>query len=290
MNILLCGASGFVGRHLKQQLQQAGHTVVCAQRTPEHASDIAVDYVRDTRAEVWRERVKGMDVLINAVGVLRDSPRTPMQAVFSDTPKAMFDACVLEGVPQVIQISALGAGGALNTAYMRCKGEADAHLLTLPLNATIFRPSVVYGADGAAAKMFRLLARLPILFVPGQGESLMQPVHIDDIAAAVCQRVNQPQEPHAKIISAVGPQVLSYREMIATYRAQLSSHRAWVIPLPWPVMGLLAKLGQWLPQSPLDPDTLAMLRAGSVGDGADFAAVLGRAPRHPNTFLSDEVH
>ena len=68
-------------------------------------------------------------------------------------------------------LGALGAGGELKTAYMRTKGQAQAHLINLSIPSLIVRPSVVYGHDGDSAKMFRLLARMPIIAVPGQGES-----------------------------------------------------------------------------------------------------------------------
>lgn len=285
MKVLLCGASGFVGRNIERGLVSAGVQVVRAQRSVSRSQDVVVDFARDTQAQVWRDRVRGMDAVVNAVGILRDGVHTPMQAIHSDTPRAIFDACVAEHVPHVVQISALGAGGDLNTAYMRTKFEADAHLLSLPVRSNILRPSVIYGQEGDSAKMFRLLARLPVLTVPGHGESMMQPVHINDVVAAVVQLLQAPQGVYPQIVAAVGPAPLSYREMIATYRAQFGLGKAWVLPMPWSVMQWVARVSQWIPSSALEPDTLAMLRAGSVADGTDFERVLGRPALHPKVFL-----
>ena len=285
MNILLVGASGFIGRHLDVALTVAGHVVVRAQRRVQRSGDVAVDYVNDTAVETWLPRLVGVDAVINAVGVLRDTAQTPMQAIHTDAPKALFDACVQAGVQQVIQMSALGAGGALNTAYMRTKGEADVHVQSLPLNWTIVRPSVVYGQDGESATMFRRLASLPVVCVPGRGEAMLQPVHVDDVCAAVvCALAGDASR---RIVNAVGPQAMTYREMLACYRAQYHARAAWVVPMPWALMGVVAAVAQHVPSSPLEPDTLAMLRAGSVADAAPFEHVLGRALRHPNTFLLD---
>lgn len=288
MNILLCGATGFIGRHLEQSLTASGHHVVRAIRQPKRADDIAVDFVRDTDMAVWLPRLAGIDVVVNAVGILRDSAAVPMQAVHADTPKALFDACAQVGC-KVVHISALGAGGELKTAYMRTKGEAQAHLINLSIPSLIVRPSVVYGHDGDSAKMFRLLARMPIIAVPGQGESWMQPVHIDDIAQLVTRQINQdfPWFSPARVVDAVGVERMSYREMIACYRAQISERAAWVLPIPWTVMRIMAKWAQYLPASALDSDTLQMLQAGSFSDKDYFAELLGRMPRHPNGFLSD---
>ena len=288
MNILLCGATGFIGWHLEQALIASGHHVVHAIRQPKRAGDIAVDFVHDNDVAVWLPRLAGVDVMVNAVGILRDSAAVPMQAVHADTPKALFDACAQVGC-KVVHISALGAGGELKTAYMRTKGEAQTHLINLSIHSLIVRPSVVYGHDGDSAKMFRLLARMPIIAVPGQGESWMQPVHIDDIAQLVTRQINQDfawSNP-ARVVDAVGAVRMTYREMIACYRAQMSDRPAWVVPIPWGVMRIMAKLAQFIPNSALDPDTLQMLQAGSFADVSDFAELLGRMPRHPDTFLSD---
>ena len=286
MKILLCGATGFIGRHLEQALIASGHHVVRAIRQPNRADDISVDFVRDTDAAIWLPRLMGIDVVVNAVGILRDSTAVPMQAVHADTPKALFTACAQVGC-KVVHISALGAGGELKTAYMRTKGQAQAHLINLSIPSLIVRPSVVYGHDGDSAKMFRLLARMPIIAVPGQGESWMQPVHIDDIAQLVTSQINQDfaWSSPARVVDAVGAARMTYREMIACYRAQISGQRAWVVPIPWSVMRIMAKLAQFVPSSALDSDTLQMLQAGSFADVAGFAELLGRMPRHPNTFI-----
>lgn len=285
MRILLLGASGFIGRHIAVALSDAGHAVVRASRNAQGQGDVQVDYVHDTAAAVWLPRLKGIDVVVNAVGVLRDTVKTPMQAIHADAPKALFEACVQSNVQRVIQISALGAGGRDDLAYMRTKGEADACLQSLPLSGCIFRPSVVYGHDGESAVMFRRLAALPLLVVPGRGEAMLQPVHIDDLCAAVVRAVAG--EMDQGIIHAVGPQAMSYRDMIACYRAQRHSRAAWVLPVPWSLMNCVAAMAQYVPSSPLEPDTLTMLRAGSVADAAPFEQLVGHALRHPNTFLME---
>lgn len=286
MKILLCGATGFIGRHLEQSLIQSGHHVVRATRQVKRPTDIAVDFVRDTDATAWLPRLTGIDVVVNAVGVLRDLTTAPMQAIHADTPKALFDACAQVGC-KVVHISALGAGGELKTAYMRTKGQAQAHLINLSIPSLIVRPSVVYGHDGDSAKMFRLLARMPIIAVPGQGESWMQPVHIDDIAQLVTRQINQDfaWSSPARVVDAVGAVRMTYREMIACYRAQMSDKPALVIPIPWSVMRIMAKLAQFVPSSALDSDTLQMLQVGSFADVAGFAELLDRMPRHPKTFI-----
>ena len=79
MKILVCGASGFVGRHLTSALRAAGHTVVRGIRKSSQPDDINVDFCKDTTKEAWLPKLASIDVVINAVGVLRDSTNQPMK-------------------------------------------------------------------------------------------------------------------------------------------------------------------------------------------------------------------
>lgn len=285
MNILLTGGSGFIGRHLDVALTHAGYKVIRAVRTPSRLGDIQSDFTTDTHIEDWQPRLAGIDVVINAVGVLRDLPNTPMQSIHTDAPIALFEAAAQEKVTHVVQLSALGAHSDSQFTYMRTKGMADEHLQNLPINWTIFRPSVVYGDDGDSAKMFRKLSDLPILVVPGKGEALLQPVHIDDVCTAVINVIRG--KVTGQIINAVGPEAMTYRDMIATYRAQKHPSPALVVPMPWSIMEATTHITKLMAKSPLDPDTLGMLREGSVANAETFEALLEGQLRHPNTFLRD---
>src|SRR5690606_39994015 len=85
---------------------------------------------------------------------------------------------------RVVQISALGAETG-RSAYFSSKHAADEFLVQLPLDWTIVQPSVVFGPGGSSARLFTMLASLPLIPVPGQGRQPIQPVHIDDFTACI---------------------------------------------------------------------------------------------------------
>src|SRR3954465_6926756 len=148
MNILLTGATGFIGLHLLDALRSAGHVVIAAGRQDvPGVSTVRADFSTDTDAATWLPRLKDVEVVINAVGILRESARQSFEATHTRTPIALFDACAQIGVKRVVQISALGADGG-TTRYFRSKHLADEHLASLPWDWTIFQPSLVYGRGG----------------------------------------------------------------------------------------------------------------------------------------------
>jgi uncharacterized protein YbjT (DUF2867 family) len=269
MKILICGASGFVGRHLTQALRNNGHTVIRAVRAPSESDDIAVDFSCDTTADVWLPRLENIDVVINAVGVLRDSTKNPMSALLADTPVALFAACEKSNVQRVIQVSALGVDSGIAVPYFshRLTAEAALHKLPARIKTLCLRPSVIYGADGTSAKMFRTMASLPVQVLPMGGVQGLQPVHIIDVCAAV------------------GSEPTTMRGMLDSYRAQLGHRRALHIALPQPLVKIIARLGDFVPSAPLCSDTYAMLAAGNTASALGFSQLLGREPQSFQQFI-----
>ncbi|HKB59401.1 MAG TPA: NAD-dependent epimerase/dehydratase family protein [Gallionellaceae bacterium] len=287
MKILICGASGFVGRHLTQALRGAGHTVTRAVRTPREPGDIAADFRSDTSKKAWLPRVAGIDAVINAVGVLRDGEATPMQRLHAETPAALFAACAEAGVRRIVHVSALGVESGVNVPYFATKLAAEQALNALPPNVRrlCLRPSVIYGEDGASAKMFRNQARMPVLVLPMGGHQQLQPVHIDDICTAVVRWLGD-ADAASQTVSAVGAEPTTMRGMLDSYREQMGHGAALHVTMPAFAMRLAARIGDHIPASPLCSDTLAMLAAGNTAPAEEFARLLGHAPRSYRAFIA----
>lgn len=287
MMILICGATGFVGRHLTRSLREAGHTVIRAVRRPSELGDIAVDFCNDTNKETWLPRLEGIDAVVNAVGVLRDSPGNPMQKLHTETPVALFAACVETDVTRIVHLSALGVDSGIDVPYFTTRFETERALHTLPANihTLCLRPSVIYGEDGASAKMFRQMANLPVHVLPMGGIQTMQPVHIDDICVAVTRWLAY-ADAISMTIEAVGAEATTMRSMLDSYREQSGCRPALHISMPAPFVRLAARIGDFVPASTLCTDTYTMLAAGNTAPASKFAALLGHQPRSYREFIS----
>ena len=289
MKILVCGAMGFVGRNLTIALRKAGHTVKRGVRRPTEPGDISIDFSRDTDKDDWLKRLEGVEVVINAVGVLRDIPGKTMRYIHAETPAALFSAASESNVQRLIQISALGVDSGISTSYFSTKMQAESTLQSLPekLRWLCLRPSVIYGEDGTSARMFRFLARLPLHALPMGGQQRLQPVHIDDICLAVTNWLADPKS-LSQIVAAVGADATDMRGMLDSYREQQGHGSALHITMPSPLVKMAALLGDHIPASPLCSDTLTMLNAGNTADSSEFSRLLGRTPRSYRDFISQK--
>jgi uncharacterized protein YbjT (DUF2867 family) len=290
MKILVCGASGFVGRHLSSALRNNGHTVIRGIRKPTQPEDIAVDFCQNTTKDTWLPKLAGIDAVVNAVGVLRDSANQPMKLLLEQTPIALFSACKEAGVKRIVQVSALGIDQGIETPYFQYRRAPEAFLNALPedMKFLILRPSVIYGEDGVSAKLFRLLAGLPLHTLAAGGNQRMQPVHIDDICEAATRWLAD-NDAQSQTVTCVGQEATDMCGMLDSYRQQLGHSPALHLNIPAFLIGLSAKVGDFVPASPLCSDTLTMLNAGNTGDGSAFTQLLGRQPKSYRTFIKPDT-
>lgn len=286
--VLVCGARGFIGRHIVQALLQAGFTVRAGVRPGSTASlpagvePCAMDFARDTRPEPWHARVADCEAVINAVGVLREAGGQAMDAIHHTVPAALFSACANTGVRRVLQVSALMPPDS-RTRYAQSKRQAEAALLALRaegrLDACVLRPSVVFGEGGASTALLQRLARLSLLPWPAQAVSpQIQPVRVEDLAAA-CVRLLQTTDRLPAALDAVGPERFTLPDFIARLRRAAGLTPARLLVLPAALGTASARLGDLCPRQPWGSETLALLGADNTADAAPLQGVLGRAPR-----------
>ena len=288
--VLLTGATGFLGSAIADALVKAGYDVICAVRRPRYASsdalsrrvrDIEADLSTELDAAAWMPRLHGVEVVINAAGIIRETKAQTFERVHTRGPQALFLACVRTGVQRVIQISALGADEKSESRFHRSKFAADEFLLELPVSAAVVQPSLVYGNEGTSARTFMVLASLPLIPRPDDGEQMIQPVHVHDVALAVLALIRS--ECNGRI-ALVGPQALTLKAYLAQLREAMQLGRGRYLSVAPKLVASIARMGGWRLGVP-DVQTLGMLDRGNTADPSQASALLGHMPRPVSEFI-----
>ncbi|NJS37321.1 MAG: hypothetical protein HC765_14450, partial [Brachymonas sp.] len=212
-------------------------------------------------------------------------------------PRALFEACAAAHVARVVHTSALGAGHATPIAgrYMASKRAAEAALMQAMAgsrgDAVIVRPSLLMDATSPSTKLFRWLARLPLIALPGllhPGRARLAPIHCDDAAAAICRICEHPKAVH-RAIELAGPQEFSYREFLAELRNAQGFKRALWLPVPWPLMRWLAKIAEFFPQKVISADGMRVLKVGITTERNEALYWLRGMPKSVSKVLIDGI-
>lgn len=283
MNILLTGASGFVGRNLTAVLQSLGHRIQPASRRT------GVDFNRLLSPADWAPRLAGIDAVINAVGIIGETRRQRFETLHAQAPMALFRACADAGVRRVVQISALGADHTAFSSYHLSKRAADDCLRVLDLDWFVLRPSLIFGRGGGSAGLFMRLARLPRIPVIGDGQQRLQPIHIGDLVATVVRSLETNET--RQTIDVAGGETIAFGDWLQSMRLAQGLPPTPLVHIPYGLATALSHAARHvLPL--LQPDTLRMLRAGCHADHRPLAKFLGRAPAAPTAehFFTDALN
>ncbi len=267
--VTVFGGGGFIGRYVCEFLLKSGVRVRVASREPRTAHHIQplgqVGQVGFVRADLAKPAsiapaVHGSTSVINLCGVLKGA----FTAVHVEGARALAEVAAAEGADSFVHISAIGADVGSQSAYGSSKGEGEAGVRAAFPNATIIRPSLVFGPEDKLTNRFAGLAQLPFLPVIA-AERKFQPVYVRDLAQAIASAALEPQTHGGKTYEIGGPQVLSMKELHEAI-LELTGQTPEVVEMPSFAASLLSRFG-WLPFAPLTRDQWLMLQNDNVVSG-----------------------
>ncbi|WP_291936401.1 complex I NDUFA9 subunit family protein [Limnohabitans sp.] len=273
--VLVLGGSGFVGRHVCEQLTRLGwHITVPTRRAVNAASVQSLPGLTVIEASVHKEAdlarlMPGHDAVVNLVAVLHGSEER-FESVHVDLPGKIASAMKKAGVQRLVHVSALGADPQGPSMYQRSKARGETVLHNAGLQLTILRPSVIFGAEDKFLNLFAdLQAVAPFMPLAGSG-TRFAPVWVADVARAVALCLQKP-DTIGQTYELCGPDVLTLSELVklAGQWAGVNNGRGRpVIGLPMWVGWLQAAAMELAPGEPLmSRDNLASMKVDNVATG-----------------------
>ena len=292
--IAVFGGSGFIGREIVRRLAAQGNEVRVAVRRPERVVEAESDAgkIVAVGADVWRPEtigpvVVGCGAVVNTVGHYVAQGAQTFEATHGQGAGDVARFSSQAGVGRLVHISGLGAEAASVSPYVRARASGESQVRNAFPGATILRPSVVFGPGDASINRLASLAA-PLVPLFGRGETLLQPVYVRDLAEAVARALVTPAAA-GQVVELGGPRVYPYKALVRMVLNRLG-RRAAIVPVPFAVWRIIANLLSVLPNPPLSPDQVTLMKQDNVvGDDALTFAALGIEPKSVEDILPTYV-
>jgi uncharacterized protein YbjT (DUF2867 family) len=275
------GGTGFVGRRIVRHLRESGTKVRVVSRHGGRPEDDGIEQVAaDARDERSVEAaLAGAHSAVNAISLYVEHGSDTFHSVHVEAAGKIASAARQAGITRFVHISGIGANTTSPSPYIRSRGEGEAAVQAAFPDAVIVRPAVMFAADDTfLTTILRLLRSLPAYPIFGDGRTRLQPVHADDVAAAIAQILWQSQKPYP-VYELAGPRVYSYEELLRTITRVAGLRRA-LMRMPFGVWDTLATLAERLPRPPLTRNQVELMQIDTTAsDNLPAFRSLGISPR-----------
>ncbi|WP_415308577.1 complex I NDUFA9 subunit family protein [Candidatus Pelagibacter sp. Uisw_099_02] len=272
-NCLIFGGSGQIGSHLIRKLTKNNYKVTVVTRNLHQKGYVIktqanAGYIDIVEANIFDEiKIRKLfaktNICINLIGILYESGKgNTFKNIHTIFPSILAKLCKEYKVQQFIHLSALGINSATDSNYAKSKLEGEISIQkNFPL-ATILRPSVVYSVDDNFTTNFMtMLNRLPFFPLYYNGDTKFTPIHCSDLTDTIYHVISK--NIYSKIIECVGPEIISLKEILKKLLKLINKNRL-LIPLPFFVANISAKLFQLFPKPLLTEDQLTLLKYDNI--------------------------
>jgi uncharacterized protein YbjT (DUF2867 family) len=279
--VTVFGGTGFVGRRVVRHLSDSAATVRVASRHPARAEgnnvELVVADVHDERAV--EAAIAGADGVVNAISLYVEHGGDTFHSVHVEAAARIARVAQRAGTKRLVHLSGIGADAASPSPYIRNRGEGEAAVQAAFPGTVVIRPAVMFAPDDSfLTTILGLLRTLPAYPLFGDGRTRLQPVYVDDVAAAIAQVLRQTQRPYP-IYELAGPRVYSYEELLRTI-ARIAGLRPALVRIPFAFWGAVAGLAEILPHPPLTRNQVELMQIDTTAsDSRPGFGVLGISPR-----------
>ena len=278
MRVFVTGGTGFVGRETVSRLHAAGHEIRCLVRQgSEHKlpelKGLELAFGDATEIESLYGALDGCAAVVHLIGIIREFPKhgVTFERDHVVATRNILRLAQQSDVSRFLHMSANGAAEFADTGYQTTKWQGEQLVRASGLNWTIFRPSIIFGAESEFIRtMIAIVKNLPMVPVIGSGRYEMQPVAVGQVADSFVRALVLPQT-IGQTYHLGGAKPYSYIELLNAVSLALGKGRVKTVCQPLFLMRPAIKLLESFQKFPITSDQLTMLQQGNVCDPSAWA-------------------
>ena len=292
--VTVFGGTGFLGRRIVRHLRLHGFCVRVASRHPDRGHALGPDdaQLRAVKADVRDQRLVA-DALadaygaVNAVSLYLERGLETFHSVHVEAAQRIAAQAQRAGVRRLVHVSGIGADPRSQSLYIRKRGEGELAVREAFAEAILIRPAVMFGRDDAfLTTILKLLNRLPLFPMFGNGQMRLQPINVEDVGEAIA-KILQREQTGPNMFECGGPSVYSYEELLRVV-ANAAGIKPILLPVPIAAWGALAWISEMLPSPPITRNQVELMQIDSTSmQGIPGLEELGISPHSVEEMLQD---
>lgn len=271
--VTVFGATGFLGRRVVLHLLDHGFEVRAASRHPERGAQVFRNWssrLEVVGADVGDDRsvisaVAGAFAVVNSVSLYVERGSDTFRSVHVEAAARVAKCSRGSGVRRLAHVSGIGADAQSHSSYIRSRGEGESAARAAFSEATIIRPSAMFGPDDAfLIPLMKMLRMFPVFPMFGRGQTALQPSYVEDVGEAIARCFDAPDP--GMTYELAGPNTYTYKELLQTMCNYLDIWRV-LAPMPISVWKMLAFAAEFLPASPVTSNQVELMTKDNVASG-----------------------
>ena len=287
-NILVIGASGFVGGYLARQLLADGYRVRCLARNPDKVQNLASSGCEIVKGDISdlatiEPALESIDAVYISIHTLAPQHADTAGQGFMDIElkglQNVVQGCKKNGVHRLIYVTSLGISADSKDAWTSGRWKIQQFLLNSGLDVTVIQPGMIVGIGGQGFNMVLTNAQKNVAFGLGNGRNKFRCIAIDDLTYDLVGVLNEPQS-YGQCYEVGSDDVLTSDELIDV-AADVAGHRHPLkIHIPLALLRFVAPLIQRMAKSPQGSmkGALDSMGNGMIGDPSAIRKLLTRSP------------
>ena len=271
-SILIFGSSGQIGKSLIRKFTKNNYKVIAVTRsihqkgyrikTQSNYGYLELEEINSFNEQNVSRLMENASVCINLIGILFEKKKNQFDLIHSKLPSLLSKLASKNSINQFIHLSALGIEAATDSKYAMSKLEGEDKVRKNFSDSVILKPSIVYSVDDNFTTNFMsLLSILPAMPLYYGGKTKFTPIHVTDLTNIIFEIVQK--KIVGETIECVGPQVFTFKELLLKILKSINKKRL-LLPIPFTIAKLNAKLFELMPKPLLTMDQLRLLKYDNI--------------------------
>jgi len=297
--ITIFGGSGFVGKNLVHRLAKTGAKIKVL---GSHASNsqelmttgaigqIALININIGHKDAVEKAIAGSDYVINLIGIRFERKKTSFESTHIKFASLVAELSAKHNVKRLLHISALGVEKAKTSKYAKSKLAGEKAVLKYFPNATILRPSVIFGPDDSFINLFNWVSKIsPFLPLIGGGLTLFQPVYVGDVAEASVKSLELPEKMVCgRVFELGGPREYTFRQILELI-LETSGRQRILLTIPIFIAKIKAFFLELMPNPLLTRDQIQLLQYNNIVTNGNGLESLDIKPTPMESIIKDYI-